>query len=82
MQNAWQVQEAKSKFSAVLAEAERSGPQSITRRGQLVAVIVSAREYERLSRPKTSLVSFLASLPLGDLDLERDRNDFPRDVDL
>ncbi len=82
MQNEWQVQEAKARFSAVIAQAERNGPQSITRHGQLVAVVLSAHQFARLSRPKTSLVSFLASVPLAELDLERDRADFPRDVEL
>jgi antitoxin Phd len=83
-QNQWQVQEAKAKFSAVIAQAERNGPQSITRHGKLVAVVISAREFARLSRPKVPLVSFLASVPLGELDLVRARQhtDFPRDVEL
>jgi antitoxin Phd len=82
VKNQWQAQAAKAKFSAVIAQAERDGPQSITRHGELVAVVISAREFARLSRPKTSLVSFLASVPLGELDLKRDRSDFPRDVEL
>jgi antitoxin Phd len=82
MQNRWQIQEAKARLSAVIEQAERNGPQSITRHGELVAVLISAREFARLSRPKMPLVSFLASAPLAELNVERDRTDFPRDVDL
>jgi prevent-host-death family protein len=82
VRNEWQVQEAKARLSAVIAQAERNGPQSITRHGELVAVVVSARQFAQLSRPKIPLVSFLASVPLGDLNLERDRADFPRNVEL
>jgi prevent-host-death family protein len=78
----WQIQEAKGKFSALINEAQ-TAPQTITRHGEPVAVIVSAEEYDRLTnRPKKSLLEFLQSAPLGELDLERDRSDFGRDVDL
>ena len=82
MRNEWQVQEARARLSAVTAQAERNGPQSITRHGELVAVVVSARQFAQLSRPKTPLVSFLGSVPLGELDLERDAAGFSRNVDL
>src|SRR5450631_1396516 len=42
VKNQWQAQAAKAKFSAVIAQAERDGPQSITRHGELVAVVISA----------------------------------------
>jgi len=80
----WQVQEAKSKLSALIAAARHAGPQSITRHGRPVAVILSPEDFQRLcARPTTSLVEFLASVPLGELQLpERDRNDFGREVKL
>ncbi len=80
----WQVQEAKSRFSAVLAEAVAHGPQSITKHGTPLAVVLSQRDYERLARrPRTSLLGFLASSPLAEFDLgERDRNDVGREVRL
>ncbi len=80
----WQVQEAKSKFSEVVAEAEAHGPQSITKHGTPVAVLLSQRDYERLAqRPRGSLLDFLAASPLAELNLgERDRNDVGREVSL
>jgi antitoxin Phd len=78
----WQVQEAKSRFSAVLAEAQAHGPQSITKHGTPVAVVLSQSDYERLAqRPRTSLLDFLAASPLAELDLgKRDRTDVGREV--
>jgi antitoxin Phd len=72
----WQVQEAKARFSALLRDAARSGPQQITVRGHVAAIVLSAEEYERLRGQKPSLVSFLRDSPLAgiDLDIERDRS--------
>ncbi len=36
----WQVQEAKQRFSEVVRLAERDGPQTITRHGEAIAVLV------------------------------------------
>jgi antitoxin Phd len=80
----WQVQEAKSRFSTVVAEAQAHGPQSITKHGAPVAVVLSQRDYERLTRqPRGSLLAFLAASPLAELELApRDRADVGREVTL
>ncbi len=72
----WQVQEAKARFSDLLRDAVRSGPQEITVRGHATAVVLSTVEYERLTTQKPSLVEFLRASPLAgiDLDIERDRS--------
>lgn len=75
----WQLQEAKARLSAVVDSAQNEGPQRITRHGHPAAVVVSEADFQRLNaHDGTSLVDFLASLPLGDLDIERDRTDFGR----
>jgi prevent-host-death family protein len=81
--NQWTVAQAKAKFSEVLERARSRGPQTITRHGQLTAVIVSAEEWERKSRRVGNLAEFLAASPLRDsnLQLERER-DSPRQIDL
>jgi prevent-host-death family protein len=81
MARTWQLQEAKNKLSEVVDRAEREGPQTITRRGVPVAAVVSVRELAK--RQRGSLVDFLRSSPLRDveLDLERPR-DLGRDVRL
>ena len=82
MQN-WQVQEAKARFSELMRDAAKDGPQTITIRGRRAAVVLSADDYDRLKRPKPSLVEFLRASPLAgvELDIERDRSP-PRDVRL
>ncbi len=79
----WTVAEAKAKFSEVLERARSRGPQTITRHGQLTAVIVSAEEWERKSRRVGNLAEFLAASPLRDSNLQLERkNDSPREIDL
>lgn len=76
----WQLQEAKAKFSEVVKRALNDGPQVITVRGEPAVVVLTRTEYERLVKPRPSLVELLRSSPLakwdleGDLDLERDHS--------
>ncbi|MEW6754440.1 MAG: type II toxin-antitoxin system Phd/YefM family antitoxin [Candidatus Latescibacterota bacterium] len=77
----WQLQDAKNRFSQVAEEAVVYGPQVITKRGQDAVVVMSYAEYERLARPRSSLVDFLLSSPLGGSGLEVEREGDPgRDV--
>jgi len=79
----WQLQEAKNQLSEVVRKAQREGPQVITLHGADAAVVVSAKDYGRLSRPKGKLVDFFRKSPLVgvELDLARDK-DTGRRVDL
>ena len=79
---AWQLQEAKQKFSELVQRALDEGPQVVTRRGEETVVVVSAEEFRRLTGSKPDLRDFLLSGPdLGVLELER-QGDLPRDVEL
>jgi antitoxin Phd len=78
---AWQIQEAKAKFSQLVQKAIEEGPQTVTRRGKDVAVVLSADEYRRLCKGQIDFKEFLTLLPLDGVDLERNK-DLPRDVDL
>lgn len=60
----WQLQEAKNKLSRVAEEAAIYGPQVITKHGEDSVVVISKAEYDRLTRPSTSLIEFLSSSPL------------------
>lgn len=63
----WQVQEAKQRFSEVLRAVEKDGPQTITRHGQEVAVVVDIDEYRRLTRrPPADLKDALLGPPYFD----------------
>ena len=48
--SAWQLQEAKAKFSEFLDAALKKGPQVVTRRGIETAVLVPIDEWNRLQR--------------------------------
>ena len=61
--NTWQLQEAKSKFSQVVDKAIRQEPQIVTRHGIDSVVVISYREFQRLTKPKTDLVDFLWQFP-------------------
>lgn len=81
----WQVQEAKQRFSEVLRRAKDEGPQTVTRHGDEVAVVVDIKEYRRLKGvgvPPRNFIEFLRNSPdLSELDLTRPE-DFGREVDL
>ena len=79
----WQLQDAKNKFSEVVERARERGPQLVTRRGRKAVVVIAVEEFERITRPKRSLVELMRDSPLADaeLDLERVRDD-PREVEL
>jgi prevent-host-death family protein len=47
---AWQVQDAKARFSELLEITLKKGPQIVTRRGVEAAVLVPIEEWHRLQR--------------------------------
>jgi prevent-host-death family protein len=86
----WQVQEAKQRFSEVLRAVAKDGPQTITRHGEDVAVVIDIAEYRRLTAPRRNITELLVGPPyldddavriMDELQAERKR-DLPRDVDL
>lgn len=83
MNNIWQLQEAKSKFSELVERALANGVQIVTRRGRKTVVIMPFEEYERLSRRTDSLVEFLLASPLAgsELNIERDKRG-PRNIEI
>ncbi|HXE31538.1 MAG TPA: type II toxin-antitoxin system Phd/YefM family antitoxin [Terriglobales bacterium] len=50
--------EAKARLSELVDKAQRQGPQQITRRGRTAAYLVSAEEWERLTKPQGTLLDF------------------------
>ncbi len=79
----WQLQEAKNRFSEVVNKALSEGPQTVTRHGEEVVVVLSKAEYNRLKKSQLSLVEFFRQSPLVgiQLDLERDQS-LPREFNL
>lgn len=77
MHSEWQLQQAKNGFSQLIKEAISGSPQRVTLHGKPAAVVVSAEEYDRLTkRNKGKLSSALLRTELGgdDIDFGRDRD--------
>jgi len=55
----WPVQDAKVRFSELLETCLREGPQMVTRRGAEVAVLVPAKEWQRVQKTATSTLKEL-----------------------
>jgi prevent-host-death family protein len=78
---AWQVQEAKARFSELVQKAIEEGPQTVSRHGEEVVVVVSAAQFELMKKRQIDLKDLLRLFPLDELDLERDKSG-PREIDL
>ena len=50
----YSIAQARDRFTQLVHEAEQGKAVEVTRRGQRVAVLVSAEEYDRLRQPKQS----------------------------
>jgi antitoxin Phd len=83
MNNIWQLQDAKSKFSEMVERTLVNGAQVVTRRGRKTVVILPFEEYERLTKRVDSLAQFLLASPLpgSDLSIERDKST-PRNIEI
>ncbi|RPI34106.1 MAG: type II toxin-antitoxin system Phd/YefM family antitoxin [Chloroflexota bacterium] len=83
MNNLWQLQEAKSKFSEVVDHALTHGVQIVTRRGKKTVVVMPFNEYERLTKRSGSLAKFLLDSPLAgsEMSIERDQS-LPRKTNI
>jgi len=79
----WQLQEAKARLSEVIRACQQDGPQEITLRGELAAVVLSEADYRRLAGHKPPLLSWIRQSPLVGLELTFERDKSPvRDVAL
>lgn len=79
----WPLQDAKNRFSQVVDNALRQGPQLVTRRGRATVVVLAVEEYQRLTRPTDNLADFLRKSPLKNSGLDIDRaGDAGREVEI
>jgi len=84
MHSEWQLQEAKNNLSLLIRQATTGDPQVVTVHGKPTAVVVSADEYIRLTRPRRGKLSAALLRPDiagDDLDITRS-SDTGRDVEL
>jgi len=73
MNTSWKLQDAKAKFSQVVDDALKIGPQYVTRRGQEAVVVLSVKEYKKITSTKPPLKEFLLNCPKMDSDFEFQR---------
>jgi prevent-host-death family protein len=78
----WQLQEAKNKFSEVVDEAIRHGPQIITKRGIETVIVLSYTEYRKVMLNQKKLSDFFRESPLAEagLGLRRDKSGLRADI--
>lgn len=84
MHGEWQLQEAKNGLSQLIREAIGGEPQRVTLHGKPAAVVVSAAEFERLTRRhkgKLSAALLRPDIAGEDIDFGRTR-DTGRDLAL
>ena len=77
MSHTWQLQEAKNKFSQVVKDAVSSGPQTITKHGAEVAVVLSYEEYKQMIAARGKLSDFFRKSPLAEVELDLSRDTSP-----
>jgi prevent-host-death family protein len=74
MSASWSLQDAKNRFSAVVAAAKRE-PQTVTKHGKPAVVVVDAAEFARLRGldrvQAPSLPELLLAIPKDDGEFER-----------
>ncbi len=78
MAHRWQIQEVKNRLSEVVDRALDEGPQTITRHGKEIAVLVSKEEFDRRRRtraPRGTILTFLRGLRFTGARLAIERSD-------
>jgi len=81
----WQLQEAKNKFSRLVENACKNGPQIVTKHGREAVVVLSFEEYQKMVSPRGDLVEFFGKSPLkqADIDFSTVRSkEMPRKVEI
>ncbi len=70
----YSIAEARNHFAAIVHDLEPARPVQVTRRGKVVAVLMSVEEYERLTADATDFwdayTTFRASVDLPSLQIE------------
>ena len=79
----WTLQDAKNKFSSVVAAALAGQPQQVTRRGKPAVVVIASDEYQRLLNEaggaRGRFADHLLAFPACEIERIEAK---PRDIDL
>jgi antitoxin Phd len=71
MMRAWQLQEARNRFSELVGAALARGPQRVTRHGKSAVIVVSEAEWQEVTPKIPSFGQLLAQCPLDPEDLAK-----------
>ena len=63
MSRKWQVQDAKARFSELLETSQTEGPQTVTKRGVVTAVLVPIDQWERMVHAARPVLKDLLQTP-------------------
>jgi antitoxin Phd len=74
MEGAWQLQDAKSRFSELFQKTLTEGPQAVSRHGRDFVIMVSEKEYSILMAKEGSLKEFFLQAPRAKLEISREEN--------
>lgn len=84
MAGSYTIAEARDQLSRVVHEAESRGPVELTRRGRMVAVVLSASDYERLGAGRKPVGQVVAEIRgkyrVESLDIDADELSGTRDA--
>ncbi|MSQ73437.1 MAG: type II toxin-antitoxin system Phd/YefM family antitoxin [Betaproteobacteria bacterium] len=72
MNDAYSIAAAKNNLSGLVHEAEQGHAVRLTRRGKLVAVLISTEQYERLSKPRKTIEWSAAVINTKNFKFDRD----------
>jgi prevent-host-death family protein len=81
----WQLQEAKKRFSELVDSVLEQGPQTVTRHGKDVVVVVSKDDFvcRRKRGARGTILPFLRSLGFARVEIDFERSsDLDRDLEL
>jgi len=70
----WNLREAKNKLSQVILCSQTAGPQTIAIQGKATAVLLSAEEYQKLTKNNGSLLDFFQKSPWAEVELDLSRS--------
>lgn len=78
----WALQDAKNRLSELIRQALAEGAQEITIRGEPAVTVIATRELRDLRRQPETLVDFLRSSPLSELEVPSRDRDQGREIEL
>jgi prevent-host-death family protein len=79
-EEAWPLSEAKARFSELVRQASEEGPQHVSVRGEPAVVVMSEKDFARLTRRRPSIVDHILAGPPWPDDVVDAINDRQRDT--